>query len=122
LSINMMLKRTSRAVLRTTRRARRPIRTTSLQFELLELRATPAGLVAAYAFDEGIGNTVNDASGNLNTGTVTNATWTTAGQHGKALSFNGTNALVTIADSNSLDLTTGMTLEAWVNPSAVSSK
>jgi Concanavalin A-like lectin/glucanases superfamily len=32
------------------------------------------------------------------------------------LSFNGTNASVTVADSNSLDLTTGMTLEAWLNP------
>jgi hypothetical protein len=34
------------------------------------------------------------------------------------LVFNGTNALVTINDAASLRLTTGMTLEAWVNPSA----
>ena len=38
------------------------------------------------------------------------------GKFGNALSFNGTNAFVTVADSNSLDLTTGMTLEAWVKP------
>src|SRR4029450_2971319 len=37
---------------------------------------------------------------------------------GTALSFNGTSALVTVPDANSLDLTTGMTLEAWVNPTA----
>ena len=39
-----------------------------------------------------------------------------AGKFGNALSFNGTNASVTVPDSNSLDLTTGMTLEAWVKP------
>ena len=85
--------------------------------ELLEERATPAGLVAAFAFNEGTGSTVSDASGNANNGTITSATWSTAGRFGNALSFNGTNALVTINDSNSLDLTTGMTLEAWVQPS-----
>ena len=35
-----------------------------------------------------------------------------------ALSFNGTNASVSVPDSNSLDLTTGMTLEGWVRPAA----
>ena len=38
------------------------------------------------------------------------------GKYGNALTFNGTNATVTIPDANSLDLTTGMTLEAWVRP------
>ena len=79
------------------------------------------GLVAAYSFGEGAGTSVTDASGNGNTGTIANATWTTAGKYGNALVFNGTSSLVTINDSPSLDLTTGMTLEAWVNPSAVSS-
>ena len=69
----------------------------------------------------GQGTTVTDSSGNGNNGTITNATWTTAGKYGDALVFNGTNALVTITDSTSLHLTTGMTLEAWVNPSAVTS-
>ena len=41
------------------------------------------------------------------------------GKYGKALQFNGTSALVTIPDAASLHLTTGMTLEAWVNPSTV---
>ena len=41
------------------------------------------------------------------------------GKFGKALQFNGTSALVTIPDAASLHLTTGMTLEAWVNPSTV---
>ena len=89
--------------------------------ETLEGRIAPATLVAAYGFNEGSGSTVADASSNSNPGTISNATWTTAGKYGNALVFNGTNALVTILDSASLHLTTGMTLEAWVNPSTVSS-
>ena len=80
--------------------------------------ATP-GLVAAYGFNEGSGSTVSDASGNGNNGTIANATWAATGKYGKALQFNGTSALVTIPDATSLHLTTGMTLEAWVNPSTV---
>jgi fibronectin type 3 domain-containing protein len=81
----------------------------------------PTGLVAAYGFDVGTGTTVPDQSGSGNTGTITNATWagTTAGKFGNALSFNGINASVTVPDSSSLDLTTGMTIEGWVNPTSV---
>src|SRR5437773_3247770 len=82
--------------------------------------AQGSGLVAAYSCNEGAGTTVTDASGNGNTGTIGNATWTTAGKYGNALVFNGTNAFVTISDRASLHLTTGMTLEAWVRPSTVS--
>ena len=76
------------------------------------------GLVAAYDFNAGSGTTVSDVSGNGNTGTIVNATWTTNGKYGSALSFNGTNAQVVINDSASLHLTTAVTLEAWVNPSS----
>jgi fibronectin type 3 domain-containing protein len=84
-------------------------------------QAGPAGLVAAYNFDEGTGTTVHDLSGNNNNGTIVNATWSTSGKYGGALSFNGTSAMVNIPDTASLNLTTSLTLEAWVNPSAVSS-
>jgi chitodextrinase len=77
--------------------------------------AATSGLVAAYAFDEGSGTTVADASGNGNTGTVANATWV-AGKYGQALSFNGTSSRVTVPNSASLQLSAGLTLEAWVNP------
>ena len=83
--------------------------------------APSTGLVAAYSFNEGSGSTVHDSSGNGNNGTISNATWSTAGKYGDALVFNGTNALVTIPDAASLHLTTGMTLEAWVDPSTVTS-
>ncbi len=81
------------------------------------------GLVAAYGFDEGIGTTTADQSGHGNTGTLSNATWAggTAGKFGNALSFNGTNAFVSVADSASLDLTNAMTVEAWVKPTSLGS-
>jgi hypothetical protein len=72
--------------------------------------------VAAYGFEEANGASVTDATGKGHTGTLTNATRTTTGKNGRALSFNGTSASVSIPDANDLDLTTGMTLEAWVNP------
>ena len=81
----------------------------------------PAGLVAGFGFEEGAGTAVADASGLGNNGSISGATWSTAGKNGKALSFDGVNDMVTVADANSLDLTTGMTLEAWVRPTALGS-
>jgi fibronectin type 3 domain-containing protein len=83
--------------------------------------AVGGGLVAAYSFDAGSGTTVSDGSGNGNNGTLVNATWSTSGKYGGALSFNGSNAEVNVPNSSSLQLTSGMTLEAWVDPSSVSS-
>ena len=77
-----------------------------------------ADVVAAYAFNEGAGTTMADASGNGATGTINGATWTSQGRFGSALTFNGMNDWVTVNDANLLDLTAGMTLEAWVYPTA----
>jgi hypothetical protein len=82
--------------------------------------AADTSLVGGYAFDEASGTAATDASGRGNAGTIGGATRTT-GRNGSALSFNGTNNSVSIPDSTSLDLTSGMTLEAWVNPAAVTS-
>jgi fibronectin type 3 domain-containing protein len=82
------------------------------------LQAPPP--VAAYGFDAGSGTTAADQSGNGNNGTITNATWAATGKFGKALSFNGTNASVSVPDTASLDLTSGMTIEGWVNPNSAS--
>src|SRR5690348_4388588 len=84
--------------------------------------AAQTGLVAAYSFAEGSGTTVSDSSGHGNTGTIAGATWTAAGKYGNALLFNGSSARVNINDAASLDLSTGMTLEAWVNPSSTTAK
>ncbi len=78
----------------------------------------PPGLIAAYSFSEGAGTTVADVSGHGNTGTISGATWTTLGRFGNALAFNGTSSMVTINESSWLDLTSGLTLEAWVYPTA----
>jgi hypothetical protein len=83
--------------------------------------AVSPNLVGAWGFDEASGSTATDASGKGNTGTITSATRTTSGRFGSALSFNGTNSWVTIPDANTLDLTTGMTMEAWVRPTAIGS-
>jgi glucose/arabinose dehydrogenase len=78
----------------------------------------PGGLVGAWAFDEPSGASAIDASGRGNTGTISGATRTT-GHSGGGLSFDGVNDWVTVADAASLDLTSAMTLEAWVRPAAL---
>ena len=106
----------TRAIASPRRLTRAP--RTRLRLDRLEDRAVPA-LVAALAFNEGTGPTAADASGSGNVGTLTGASWIAGGRYGGALSFDGTNDWVTVADAASLDLTTGMTLEAWVRPSAI---
>jgi hypothetical protein len=81
----------------------------------------PPDLIAAYGFEEASGETVLDASGNGNTGTISGATRTTAGRFGRALVFDGVTDWVTVNDAPLLDLTGGMTLEAWVYPSSAPS-
>src|SRR5437868_11816809 len=72
------------------------------------------GPVAAYAFEEGSGTTTADGSGNGRTGTLSNATWSANGHSGRALSFNGSTSWVSVPDAAALDLTTAVTVEAWV--------
>jgi hypothetical protein len=76
-------------------------------------------LVAAYNFDQGSGTTLTDSSGLGNHGSLAGPTWSAEGRTGGALSFDGSNDLVTIADANSLDLSNALTLEAWVRPTNV---
>ncbi len=81
--------------------------------ESLEARA--AGPVISLPFNEGSGTTVSDATGNGNTGTLTNGPAWTTGKTGSALSFDGSNDSVYVAKSSSLNIaTTGLTVSAWV--------
>lgn len=80
--------------------------------------APTAGLVAAWAFNEGTGSNAMDASGNDNLGAITNGTWVTGGKFGAALQFNGTSSRVSVPNKSSLNLTNGMTLMAWVYPTS----
>jgi hypothetical protein len=89
---------------------------TPTSFALTVNAPSMAGLVAAYSFSAGSGTTVTDSSGNNNTGTLgSGVSWTTQGRYGNALLFNGS-SLVSVPDTASLNLTAGMTLEAWVYP------
>lgn len=74
------------------------------------------GLVAAYGFEELTGGQVDDSSGQANHGVISGASRTDSGRFGKALTFDGSNDWVSINDSASLDLTSGMTIELWVFP------
>jgi hypothetical protein len=77
--------------------------------------------VAAFGFDEGDGSVAHDASGRGNDGEVEGPAWSSDGRHGGALSFDGEDDWVSVPDADSLDVTSGMTLEAWVRPSALDS-
>ena len=70
--------------------------------------APPSGLVAAYGFDEGVGMTTADRSGNGNNGTLSNTAWAgRAGEVRQCALVQRLERCVTVADSSSLDLTTG---------------
>ena len=77
-----------------------------------------------WLFDEGSGLTTADSSGNGNTGTLTNGpTWSIdtpiaySGNH--ALSFDGIDDYVKVANSTSLNISGAITVEAWLKPNTV---
>jgi len=81
-----------------------------------------SGLVAAFGFEEASGTTAVNSSNAAFNGTIVQAARVAAGKIGQGLSFDGVNDWVTVNDitASPLDLTTGMTVEAWVNPAAMS--
>jgi hypothetical protein len=78
------------------------------------------GLIAAYGFEETSGSTVTDVVRDHD-GTISGASRTTAGRFGRALTFDGSNDRVTVPHASDLNLTAGLTVEAWVRPSSLSS-
>jgi len=95
-----------------------PATATTLTATYREVTGAVPGLVARYGFGASSGTVVSDSSGKGNNGTVAGGTWV-AGHTGNALSFNGTSSTVTVPHNATLALTTGMTLQAWVKPTAV---
>lgn len=77
----------------------------------------PSGLVLNFGFDESSGS-ATDSSGNGHLGTILGAT-RIGGVRGGAIQFDGVDDWITVADAASLDLTAGMTLQAWVRPDAM---
>jgi PKD repeat protein len=85
----------------------------------ISVRTPGNPFIASYSFDESSGTTVTDASGNGHNGTIVGATRTSAGRRGGALEFNGTSSFVSVNPTPAMDLTSGMTLSAWVKPTAL---
>ena len=76
--------------------------------------------VAAYSFDAGEGEVAEDVTGNEHDGAIEGATWFDKGKYGKALSFDGENDCVTVADAEDLRITEELTVEAWVKARSLS--
>jgi methionine-rich copper-binding protein CopC len=77
------------------------------------------GLVGAWSFNAGSGTAVADGSGTGNNGTLNGPAWS-SGLFGGGLFFDGIDDWVTVPDHSSLRLTNGMTVEAWVKPTTIS--
>ena len=77
------------------------------------------GLIAGWSFDESLGTTVNDVSGNGNTATMQNQPTWTSGRYGGGLRFDGVNDFLTALNSPSMNLSgSAMTVSMWINPLA----
>src|SRR3989339_552443 len=76
-------------------------------------------LICNWHLNEGTGSSAGDSGLSGSTGTITGAVWVD-GKIGKSLQFDGLNTYVSVADSNSLDLTSGISIEAWVKCADIS--
>jgi len=71
----------------------------------------PPGLISWWPGDDNA-NDIMDS----NNGILLNGAMFAAGKVGQAFSFTGGTSQVVVADSPNLDITTAVTLDAWVNP------
>ncbi|HWM10432.1 MAG TPA: LamG-like jellyroll fold domain-containing protein, partial [Solirubrobacteraceae bacterium] len=78
------------------------------------------GLVASFGFDEPSGATATDTLSDHD-GTIAGAARVAGGRYGAALSFDGVDDWVSVPHAAALNLSAGMTLEAWVRPTALGS-
>ena len=81
--------------------------------------ALTSGLVGYWTFDgaDVSGATATDRGSGGNNGTLTNGPTVTQGKLGQALSFDGSDDYVLVADANSLDITGAITLSTWIKTS-----
>lgn len=87
--------------------------------EVQQLYNFAPGPVATYNFEEKQGTTVNDTSGNANTGTLTGTVpYWTQGKYGTGGNFNGTDDTVSITDSSNISPTGAITISGWIKASS----
>jgi hypothetical protein len=73
------------------------------------------GLVGAWLFDTGSGDTAIDSSGNGHDGElVGNATWEDDGKFGSAISCDGTEAYVMVPDHEDLEFDGDFSIACWI--------
>lgn len=88
--------------------------------------ASESNLAAYYTMDHSSGTNLRDFSGNLNDGTLTNmdnSNWinsTAWYELRQSLDFDGVDDYVSLGNNSNLQLTSAITVEAWVNPRSIS--
>jgi alpha-tubulin suppressor-like RCC1 family protein len=87
-------------------------------FEWTFTAASDDGVGGMWGFEEGNGVTTADSSGNGNTGTLLGPSWS-GGRYGSGLTFDGVDDRIRIADAETLDATTAVSIAAWVKPNDV---
>lgn len=73
-------------------------------------------LIGAYAFKDGSGPTATDTASGFTGSLVNGPVWTTQGKFDSALTFDGVDSYVNVADANPLDFTQSFTISAYVKP------
>jgi hypothetical protein len=76
-----------------------------------------SGLAAWWKFNEGNGSTAADSSGNGNSASLHNPSWTTS-TYGPTNFFSGSGSYGLVNESASLEMTDQLTVAFWVNPSS----
>lgn len=81
--------------------------------------AVEEDLIGYWSFDEN-GDVAKDVSGNGNDGEIIGSQKRAAGAKGQALEFDKSKqTYVEVVDSDSLDITDAITIEAWINPKSI---
>ncbi len=88
-------------------------------YRLTSPTGVDTGLKGYWSFNgqDVSGTTAYDRSGAKNTGTLTNSPTKVTGKVGQALSFDGTDDYVTVADANTLDITGAISMGVWIKTS-----
>ena len=79
-----------------------------------DLSAKGTSSVAYWRMDENAGTIAYDDTVNNNDLVISGASWTTSGKFGNVLSFDGVNDQATTSNSTSLNITSDLSISAWV--------